>query len=237
MTMAMCNNTQRQTKAKEALASLAHQFAKLKLVLGFFTFCVTFAYSSSSSGSSCCSSFFFSAALTPASSKYLPTALEFLFLWASMGSRRLLNHCATGSTTFSSTFGLAASALTSLKGFLNTSVLISFISFFGLSLSSVSQLLSTSSSCRPPTTRPKTECRLSKCWQDFSDTKNWLRFVFFPLLAMLTTPGPWCIRRESNSSLKARPPSKPLSPPLPVPVGSPPCIMKLRMRRWNGVFS
>merc|ERR1712032_506265 len=148
-----------------------HQLEKSKSLRGFFAFWTTLAYSSSSAGSS--STFLFSPGSGWTESvRYLSTSDECLFLWLSMGSFLLLNQVATGSTTFS-TLGLDASTTASLKGFLNTSVRTILISLFGTSFSSVGQSLKTSSSCSPPTTRPKTECLPSRCWHDFSDTKNW----------------------------------------------------------------
>jgi len=47
------------------------------------------------------------------------------------------------------------------------------------------------------------------------------------LFAMASTPRPVCVSRESNSSLKGLPYTD--SPPVPVPVGSPPCS-RWRMR-------
>lgn len=52
--------------------------------------------------------------------------------------------------------------------------------------------------------------------------KNWDPVVSGPELAMLNTPRLSCVMRDSNSSL-ILPPQR-LSPPLPVPVGSPPCV-------------
>merc|ERR1719323_2703199 len=175
----------------------SHHVEKSKSVRILLDFFVTFAYSNSSAGSSmvsCRLSLATTLGLKAIDStagppsRYLPIADECRFGCSSIGSRRLLNHVATGSTTFS-TLGLLRSVRTSLNGFLKTSVLSSLISVFGLSFSSVSQALNLSRSGKPPTTRPKMECLLSKCWHDLSDTKNWLLLVFLPLLAMLTTPG------------------------------------------------
>lgn len=65
--------------------------------------------------------------------------------------------------------------------------------------------------------------------------KNWLPLVSGPLFAMLSTPAPVCLSAALISSAK-RPPHME-APPRPVPVGSPPCTMKLTMTRWMGVSS
>ena len=53
-------------------------------------------------------------------------------------------------------------------------------------------------------------------------THNCDLFVLGPELAMLSIPLPWWLRNCWNSSLKAFPQAD--SPPVPVPVGSPPWI-------------
>ena len=65
--------------------------------------------------------------------------------------------------------------------------------------------------------------------------KNCDPFVLGPLLAMETTPRTVCFSSGWTSSLNL--PPQMLSPPLPVPVGSPPCSMKPLMLRWKSVLS
>ena len=65
--------------------------------------------------------------------------------------------------------------------------------------------------------------------------KNWLLLLLGPLLAMLTTPSPLCVSDGWNSSAKGWPQME--LPPVPVPVGSPPCTMKFLISRWNTVPS
>jgi hypothetical protein len=60
---------------------------------------------------------------------------------------------------------------------------------------------------------------------------TWLPLVSLPLFAILKMPAPVC--RNSGCSSSSNLPPYILSPPLPVPVGSPPWIMKSRMIRWN----
>lgn len=72
-----------------------------------------------------------------------------------------------------------------------------------------------------PTTLPKTECWLFRCLHDLYVMKNCDPVVFGPELAMLSTPRLSCVMRDSNSSL-ILPPQR-LSPPFPLPEGSPPC--------------
>lgn len=61
--------------------------------------------------------------------------------------------------------------------------------------------------------------------------KNWLPLVPGPLLAMDNIPFPVCLRDGWNSSSNL--PPKMELPPRPVPVGSPPWIMKSGMIRWK----
>tara|TARA_B110001452_G_scaffold163064_1_gene135836 strand:- start:2880 stop:3080 length:201 start_codon:yes stop_codon:yes gene_type:complete len=65
--------------------------------------------------------------------------------------------------------------------------------------------------------------------------KNWEPFVLGPLLAIDTMPRAVCMFSGWISSLNL--PPQMLSPPLPVPVGSPPCSMKPLMLRWKSVLS
>ena len=51
-------------------------------------------------------------------------------------------------------------------------------------------------------TLANTAWMLSKWRQARKHKKNWLRLLFLPLFAMLTTPRPPCTNRESNSSGK-----------------------------------
>jgi hypothetical protein len=65
--------------------------------------------------------------------------------------------------------------------------------------------------------------------------KNWLVFVFLPLFAMDSTPRLLCLSVGTISSLNL--PPYILTPPFPVPSGSPPWIMNPLMFRWNLVSS
>ena len=56
--------------------------------------------------------------------------------------------------------------------------------------------------------------------------KNWLTYVTGPAFAMDKIPGPECVSEGSISSGKLYP-----GPPLPVPLGSPPCIIKSLITR------
>lgn len=60
---------------------------------------------------------------------------------------------------------------------------------------------------------------------------TWLPLVFGPLLAMLRIPAPVCFKSFVISSSNL--PPYMLSPPRPVPVGSPPWIMKFLIILWN----
>ena len=76
----------------------------------------------------------------------------------------------------------------------------------------------------PELTLPKMVCLLSKCGAGARVTKNWLPFELGPLFAMESTPAPVCFRLEVISSENFPPYME--SPPLPLPVGSPPWIIK-----------
>lgn len=63
--------------------------------------------------------------------------------------------------------------------------------------------------------------------------KNWLPFVFGPLLAMLTTPRAWCRRAGRISSSKSVPQMEVLVLG-EAEAGEPVWIMKEGMERWKG---
>ena len=82
-------------------------------------------------------------------------------------------------------------------------------------------------------TRPKTVFFPSRCGAAAYVTKNWLPLVpGRPRLAMLTTPRAWW-RSAGRISSSKNPSgeSNMLVPPLPLPVGSPPWIIKEAMLR------
>ena len=87
----------------------------------------------------------------------------------------------------------------------------------------------------PEYTRPNIVCFPSSHGHGFSDTKNCDPFVFGPEFAIDTTPAPVCLRLRVISSSNLPPYT--LSPPRPVPVGSPPWIMNPLMMRWKIVLS
>ena len=79
----------------------------------------------------------------------------------------------------------------------------------------------------PSVTLPKTVCLPSSQGAASVVTmKNWLPFVFGPRLAMARAPRTtrWSFASSSNSYP---------GPPVPVPSGQPPWIMKSGMTRWN----
>src|SRR5207249_6019739 len=97
----------------------------------------------------------------------------------------------------------------------------------GLSAASVSVPSIESTASMPSVTRPKTVCLPSSQGAASVVTmKNWLPFVFGPALAMANAPRStlWSL----NSSSNVYP-----GPPVPVPVGSPPWIMKSGITRWK----
>ena len=80
----------------------------------------------------------------------------------------------------------------------------------------------------PFTTLPNTVCLPSRWgWGEWV-MKNWLPFVFGPAFAMEMTPVSCLSGFPFSSSSNWYP-----GPPRPVPVGSPPWIMKLLMTRWK----
>ena len=87
-----------------------------------------------------------------------------------------------------------------------------------LILSPFSILFTTS---MPLMTFPKTVCLLSSQEVALWVIKNWLPLVPGPALAIERIPGQSCLSPSTNSSGNWYP-----GPPLPVPVGSPPWIIK-----------
>mmetsp|Transcript_8347 Transcript_8347/g.27546 ORF Transcript_8347/g.27546 Transcript_8347/m.27546 type:complete len:233 (+) Transcript_8347:126-824(+) len=85
---------------------------------------------------------------------------------------------------------------------------------------------------KPPTTLPKTVCLPSRWAADLNVMKNCDPFVFGPELAIDSTPLPSCLSLAIGSSANGFPHLD--SPPVPVPVGSPPCTMKFFNSRWKG---
>lgn len=81
---------------------------------------------------------------------------------------------------------------------------------------------------------PKTECFWSKCLHSTRVMKNWLLLLLGPQLAMLNIPVLWWVSLGLNSSANSEPYM--LSPPLPVPVGSPPWRQKFFTSLWNWVL-
>lgn len=82
-----------------------------------------------------------------------------------------------------------------------------------------------------PKVLPKRVYFRSSCGWAAYVKKNWLEFVFGPLLAIATIPRSVCLRLSLNSSSNLRPQIE--LPPLPLPVGSPVCTMNPFMLRWN----
>mmetsp|Transcript_42680 Transcript_42680/g.71223 ORF Transcript_42680/g.71223 Transcript_42680/m.71223 type:complete len:210 (-) Transcript_42680:554-1183(-) len=146
----------------------------------------------------------------------------------------LLNHC-----PFSSSSGLGSASSSSGSGsgsgseygFTKMVTFWMIIACSGRSSESVCTFSMAESASPPPTSLPKTVCLLSKCFADLYMMKNWDPFVWGPELAILSTPRPSCVRLERSSSLKGCPQMD--LPPVPSPLGSPPCTMKFLMLRWN----
>ena len=84
-------------------------------------------------------------------------------------------------------------------------------------------------------TRPKMVCFPSSHGVGASVMKNCDPLVFGPLLAMDKTPAPVCFSSRVISSSNLPPNAD--TPPRPVPVGSPPWIMKSEITRWKGTFA
>lgn len=101
----------------------------------------------------------------------------------------------------------------------------------GRSSSSVGTFSMVARVVRPPTTMPKTVCLKLRWLADLYRMKNCDPLLWGPLLAMLTTPRPEWTSFEFSSSLNGLPHID--SPPLPVPVGSPPWIMKFLRAKYK----
>ena len=97
----------------------------------------------------------------------------------------------------------------------------------GLSFMSVSTCEIVSTTSIPDVTRPKTVCRPSSHGQASAVTmKNWEPFVFGPAFAIARAPrSTGCLLISSSNWYPG--------PPMPVPVGSPPWIMKFSITRWK----
>ena len=107
----------------------------------------------------------------------------------------------------------------------------------GRSFSSQATFSIAASVSMPPTTRPKIVCLPSRWvhWRNVMKlqmsneaqqptTNNCDLFVFLPWLAIDSTPRVSCFSARTISSLNA--PPNALSPPSPLPVGSPPWICR-----------
>ncbi|KAH9517535.1 hypothetical protein DERF_008205 [Dermatophagoides farinae] len=83
----------------------------------------------------------------------------------------------------------------------------------------------------PLVTRPNTVCLPSSQGVAMTVMKNWDPFVLGPALAMDNVNGLSCFKCGTISSSNSAPQME--APPVPVPVGSPVCIMNCRITRWN----
>src|SRR5690242_962854 len=97
----------------------------------------------------------------------------------------------------------------------------------GLSRASVGCASIASTTSIPSSTRPKAVCLPSSHGVASAVTmKNWLPFVFGPAFAIASVPRTIGCSLISSSNVYP-------GPPVPVPFGQPPWIMKLPITRWN----
>mmetsp|Transcript_8545 Transcript_8545/g.25531 ORF Transcript_8545/g.25531 Transcript_8545/m.25531 type:complete len:395 (+) Transcript_8545:361-1545(+) len=125
----------------------------------------------------------------------------------------------------------------SSKGFARTSTVRNVMGSVGRSVSSVSTspILNMLKTVLPATV-PKMVCFPSNQGHASSVKKNCARFVLGEFSLAIASWPRWLKRiRAWISSLNGLPQT--LSPPSPVPVGSPPCAMNPRITRWNVVPS
>ena len=71
----------------------------------------------------------------------------------------------------------------------------------------------------------------SRCGAGAKQMKNWLSALLTSEERAIETVPRTCFTAENSAS------SRLPEPPVPVPVGSPPCAMKFGITRWNGVPS
>mmetsp|Transcript_3391 Transcript_3391/g.13816 ORF Transcript_3391/g.13816 Transcript_3391/m.13816 type:complete len:297 (+) Transcript_3391:332-1222(+) len=175
---------------------------------------------------------------------YFPTPVDFLIAPSSPASFAICpagsdhhlpglsasvrSRASFSSLAFFSAASLSSASAMSLYGSVNTFVLLMTMGSFGLSSSAVGTRSISASTSTPPTSRPNTVCFPSRWRALLYVMKNWDPLVCGPLLAMESTPRPSCTRWVI-SSLNLSPQMH--CPPDPVPVGSPPWIMKFLMLR------